>query len=330
MKKVATSSVRKKASAGTSVRSARSASARASVGAGGTGGNALGGSEFREGMAEFRRGMLEFRAGLDSFRQRSERGDRNLAEVQSGIKSVRKMADNLAEVQSGVKSVRKMADNLAEVQSDVKSVRQQLANYTVDLSGQLSERQLAEMQSGLKSVRDQLGDWTQSEGDVFEVECAVFLKNARSLGGVDFDEIAFDLRRDPSSPQYDFAAINGKIVLVCEAKRTLRMDDVRDFAKRQLPRFPEDFPEVTGRRKVVGALFCKRVSLPKRKRGVPSEEIPPEERDPVALARSLGLMVVRAVGKNRMEVLQSAPVRSVRSVRSANSARSVRPSNPKS
>ena len=327
MKKVATSSVRKKASAGTSVRSARSASARASVGAGGTGGNALGGSEFREGMAEFRRGMLEFRAGLDSFRQRSERGDRNLAEVQSGIKSVRKMADNLAEVQTDIKSVRKMTDNLAEVQSDVKSVRRQLANYTVDLSGQLSERQLAEMQSGLKSVRDQLGDWTQSEGDVFEVECAVFLKNARSLGGVDFDEIAFDLRRNPSAPQYDFAAINGKIVLVCEAKRTLRMDDVRDFAKRQLPRFPEDFPEVTGRRKVVGALFCKRVSLPKRKRGVPSEEIPPEERDPVALARSLGLMVVRAVGKNRMEVLQSAPVRSVRS---ANSARSVRPSNPKS
>ena len=148
------------------------------------------------------------------------------------------------------------------------------------------------------ALQREVEDFTKSEGEIFEHECGAALAAAGELDGVVFDEVACNLQNRANDPEFDLAARNGRVALVGEAKRTLRVDDVRHFAELRLPMFSRFHPDWARGRKVVGALFFKRAAANKAKRGAP-----PEERDPVALAHSLGLLAVRATGKSGLEVV---------------------------
>ena len=150
------------------------------------------------------------------------------------------------------------------------------------------------------ALQREVEDFTKSEGEIFEHECGSALAESGELNGVVFDEVACNLQNRANDPEFDLAARNGRVTLVGEAKRTLRTDDVRHFAELRLPLFSKFHPDWARGRKVVGALFFKRAVASKAKRGVP-----PEERDPVALARSLGLMAVRATGKSGLKVVRA-------------------------
>ena len=141
-------------------------------------------------------------------------------------------------------------------------------------------------------------DFVKSEGEIFEHECGAALAAAGELNGVVFDEVACNLQNRANDPEFDLAARNGRVTLVGEAKRTLRVDDVRHFAELRLPMFARFHPDWTRGRKVVGALFFKRAVANKARRGAAAAE-----RDPVALAHSLGLLAVRATGKSGLRVI---------------------------
>ena len=149
------------------------------------------------------------------------------------------------------------------------------------------------------SLQREVEDFTKSEGEIFEHECGVALAEAGELDGVVFDEVACNLQNRANDPEFDLAARNGKVTLVGEAKRTLRVDDVRHFAELRLPLFSKFHPDWARGRKVRGALFFKRAVPNKAKRGARLEE-----RDPVALAHSLGLVVVRATGRSGLKVVK--------------------------
>ena len=141
-------------------------------------------------------------------------------------------------------------------------------------------------------------DFVKSEGEIFEHECGAALAAAGELNGVVFDEVACNLQNRANDPEFDLAARNGRLTLVGEAKRTLRVDDVRHFAELRLPMFAKFHPDWTRGRKVVGALFFKRAVANKARRGASAAE-----RDPVALAHSLGLLAVQATGKSGLRVI---------------------------
>ena len=152
-----------------------------------------------------------------------------------------------------------------------------------------------EVDRRIATIGDRLGGLTNAEGDIFEHECYEAVDKAKALGDVHFDFVRANVT---NGYEYDVVGVNKKVVVPMEAKQTLRARDVRKFAKTRLPEFAGLFPEYAKGRKVTGAMIFRRA---------PIETLPDgDKEDHIEVAMELGLMVVQAFGKNRLEVVTNA------------------------
>ena len=157
------------------------------------------------------------------------------------------------------------------------------------------EKKNRELDRRIATIGDRLGGLANAEGDIFEHECYEAVDKAKALGGVHFDFVRANVT---NGYEYDVVGVNKKVVVPMEAKQTLRARDVRKFAKTRLREFPRLLPEYAEGRKVTGAMIFRRAPIEKLPNG--------DKEDPIEVAMELGLMVVQAFGKNRLEVVTSA------------------------
>ncbi|MGI9337374.1 MAG: hypothetical protein ACR2P4_02540, partial [Gammaproteobacteria bacterium] len=101
------------------------------------------------------------------------------------------------------------------------------------------EKQSREQEQKLDRIGKRIGGWGNSEGDIFEMECAAALQKSKGLAGVHFDEVLSHLC---NKYEYDIVGVNKTATMAMEVKRTLRTDDVLHFADKRLPHFAKLFP----------------------------------------------------------------------------------------
>ena len=191
----------------------------------------------------------------------------------------------------------KMHERVAKIHERVEKIHERVA--TMRESAAKEEKQRAErnreLDRRIATIGDRLGGLTNAEGDIFEHECYEAVDKAKALGDVHFDFVRANVT---NGYEYDVVGVNKKVVVPMEAKQTLRARDVRKFAKTRLREFPRLLPEYAEGRKVTGAMIFRRA---------PIETLPGgDKEDPIEVAMELGLMVVQAFGKNRLEVVTSA------------------------
>ena len=147
-----------------------------------------------------------------------------------------------------------------------------------------SEKEMAELRRGLASVNKSTGDFARNTGRILERDVMAKIKRDRGIGPVK-GKVYEGLKKEG---EYDGAVINGREAVVLEIKRNLRLDDVRKFLDKRIPRFVRDFPDLTDGRKVYGAVAF---------------QLDADDGKAVALARENGLMLVRINSRRRIEVL---------------------------
>ena len=182
----------------------------------------------------------------------------------------------------------------AKDRAEETAARKQRAAEEAKEEKQRAERN-RELDRRIATIGDRLGGLANAEGDIFEHECYEAVDKAKALGGVHFDFVRANVT---NGYEYDVVGVNKKVVVPMEAKQTLRARDVRKFAKTRLREFPRLLPEYAEGRKVTGAMIFRRAPIEKLPNG--------DKEDPIEVAMELGLMVVQAFGKNRLEVVTSA------------------------
>ncbi len=148
----------------------------------------------------------------------------------------------------------------------------------------------------MAQIREAQGDIGNAEGEILEDECVAALLKAKKIGNIRLKTIHPDMLSLLHGCQFDIVAeAVGKKTVVMEVKRSLTLSAVRKFAKR-LPLFAEAFPLMALGQTVVGVIIYSRRRKQKNGKG----------KDPVQEALDLGLMVVRATGKNELQQITSA------------------------
>ena len=114
---------------------------------------------------------------------------------------------------------------------------------------QIADAEMAEIRKNINNVSKEWGDFNNNEGERIEEEFAAALSENMQIGGIRLDEI---IRRTKNRYEYDLVGINGSATVVGEVKRKITAKSVRDFAKKRLPYFGEQFPMYVANRKVYG------------------------------------------------------------------------------
>ena len=253
-----------------------------------------------EDRAEDRKRRAEDRADEQKWRAevRKQRAE-DRAKEQKWRAEVRKQrAEDRAEEKKWRAEVRKQrAEDRAEEQkwrAEMHEREAKMHERAAKEEKQRAERN-RELDRRIATIGDRLGGLANAEGDIFEHECYEAVDKAKALGDVHFDFVRANVT---NGYEYDVVGVNKKVVVPMEAKQTLRARDVRKFAKTRLREFPRLLPEYAEGRKVTGAMIFRRA---------PIETLPGgDKEDPIEVAMELGLMVVQAFGKNRLEVVTSA------------------------
>ena len=246
-------------------------------------------AEEQKWHAEVRKQRAEDRANEQKWR----------AEARKQLAEERKQrAKDRADEQKWRAEVRKQrAEDRAEEQkwrAEMHERTEKMRESAAKEEKQRAERN-RELDRRIATIGDRLGGLTNAEGDIFEHECYEAVDKAKALGDVHFDFVRANVT---NGYEYDVVGVNKKVVVPMEAKQTLRARDVRKFAKTRLREFPRLLPEYAEGRKVTGAMIFRRA---------PIETLPGgDKEDPIEVAMELGLMVVQAFGKNRLEVVTSA------------------------
>ena len=114
---------------------------------------------------------------------------------------------------------------------------------------QIADAEMAEIRKNINNVSKEWGDFNNNEGERIEEEFAAVLSENMQIGGIRLDEI---IRRTKNRYEYDLVGINGSATVVGEVKRKITAKSVRDFAKKRLPYFGEQFPMHVVNRKIYG------------------------------------------------------------------------------
>ena len=126
----------------------------------------------------------------------------------------------------------------------------------------LIDRIARENKKILDELGRQIGGLGNSAGKELENDVADALASSSDFCGNAISHIYPDMANYTGNPltagQFDVVAVNGEYVFVIEVKRNLTMEDVRNFADKQLPRFAEVFPREAQGKKVRGAMVYRR------------------------------------------------------------------------
>ena len=143
---------------------------------------------------------------------------------------------------------------------------------------------MAELRRIVSGIGKRTGDFMENSGRILERGVLDDMRREKGVGPVKGEILAPLKKRG----EYDAAVINGKQTVLVEIKRNLRLKDVRDFMRRRLPRFVEEFPDLAAGRKVYGALAF---------------ELDADNGLALELARESGLMLIQVSDRKRMKVL---------------------------
>lgn len=145
----------------------------------------------------------------------------------------------------------------------------------------------------MDGISKEVGGIADSNGEIFEVEAARAIMDARKVGAIPLDAITEDVRSWEGN-QYDLVGINGKYVVLMEVKHTLRRDDIIRLAGESIPALKADFPANIKGKAVKGALIYRRIG------GKPADR---QKTAREALAR--GIILMRAIGKNKLHHIKT-------------------------
>ena len=104
----------------------------------------------------------------------------------------------------------------------------------------------------MKGVSEQWGGFTNTAGEILEKEVFEALDAAKKIGDIRLVEVVPNLCI--ANRQYDMLGVNGKTSVLVEVKRSLSVDDVQTFVKKQMKDFPRVFPQFANGGDLVGAM----------------------------------------------------------------------------
>ena len=150
----------------------------------------------------------------------------------------------------------------------------------------VAAREMRELDASLKRLSDAAGGYMTNGGHILENAVRDALKRRGGVGRIK-GRVIGPLQK---IGEYDGAVLNGRATVLLEVKRGLRADDVRKFVRKTLPRFVKEWPDLTAKRKVYGALAFQLADDETR-----------------ALARESGLMLLQVGERKGVKVLNPDP-----------------------
>ena len=143
----------------------------------------------------------------------------------------------------------------------------------------------------MKAIRDEVGSFSNGEGEILEDQAYAALWESRRIGNIRLTDIHQNKYKvvDGEECEYDIVAENGKMTVVLESKRTLRLTDVYHFIDR-LSLFDKAFPEMAEGKTVKGGMIYQTVR---------------NREETVRAALKAGLLLLHAEGKKGLRQVKS-------------------------
>ena len=143
----------------------------------------------------------------------------------------------------------------------------------------------------MKAIRDEVGSFSNGEGEILEDQAFAALWESRRIGNIRLTDIHQNKYNvvDGEECEYDIVAENGKMTVVLESKRTLRLTDVYHFIDR-LSLFDKAFPEMAEGKTVKGGMIYQTVR---------------NREETVKAALKAGLLLLHAEGKKGLRQVKS-------------------------
>ena len=132
---------------------------------------------------------------------------------------------------------------LADVNKGLAEIKNTLAE---------TNKTLAKFSQKVDSIGEQWGNYTNTAGEILEKEVFEALDAAKQIGDIRLVEVVPNLCI--ANRQYDMLGVNGKTSVLVEVKRSLSVDDVQTFVKKQMKDFPRVFPQFANGGDLVGAM----------------------------------------------------------------------------
>ncbi|MGI9338504.1 MAG: hypothetical protein ACR2P4_08355 [Gammaproteobacteria bacterium] len=209
--------------------------------------------------------------------------------------SLAEAAANIAALSRSQKEIKLLLKETAQQQKETAGQQKEtdrLLKDDIAAVARLQEEtalQMQETDKKLANVGIEVGGIGNADGVFFEDEVAEVIAETLRIGDIALDVVTPDIR-SMAGNQFDLVGVNGKCVVLIEAKQTLHLRDVVRFAERTMPVFKADYSSQIKRKSVKGALIYRRLGNKER-----------AARE--ALDR--GLILVRAVGKNQLHQIKT-------------------------
>ena len=168
-----------------------------------------------------------------------------------------------------------------------------------------ADQETAALKASLAKLEDLHGNYTRNTGRILEEEVIAMAQRKKRLGWMRYDEAVANyvkFRDGRKIGEFDLIVLNGRELIVLEIRRVLRADAVRKFVDKRLKSFCADCPEYASGRTVYGGMVYQ---TEERARGDGEADAPA----PSELARREGLMLIHAVGKSGLELINADPAR---------------------
>ena len=170
------------------------------------------------------------------------------------------------------------ADRAAERKRDAAADAKRKADH---------DKAMAECEEMLKNTARQWGWFTNTEGGILEDEVYANLNESKQIGDIPLVDVEPNLHG--ARAQYDMLGINGKLAVLIEVKRTLSVDDVKEFVGKGMKNFVLDFPNRARDKTLVGAIIYQSL----------------RNDEAAKAALKAGLILLRAEGKKGLRQIKT-------------------------
>lgn len=186
---------------------------------------------------------------------------------------------------------KELAEWKAAREAEREADRKELAEWKAVHDKAMAEHRefMKEWKEKMAEIRRDWGSFSGSEGEILEDNVVHAVSEAKEICGIVLDDVKPNLRKRATGLQYDALGVNGKTAVLMEVKRTLGVDDVRNFLDKQMATVTRDYPQYTKDKQLIGAMICQNFHSDKA----------------VAAALSAGLLLLRAEGDKRLRQIKS-------------------------
>ena len=241
----------------------------------------------RKELAEWKAAREAEREADRAAREAEREADRKELAEWKAAREAEREADRAAREADRIALEKWKADREAEREAD----RIALAEWKADHDKWIAEARehIRQWDKKMAEIRRDWGSFSGSEGEILEDNVVHAVSEAKEICGIVLDDVKPNLRKHATGLQYDALGVNGKTAVLMEVKRTLGVDDVRDFLDKQMATVTRDYPQYTKGKQLIGAMICQNFHSDKA----------------VAAALSAGLLLLRAEGDKRLRQIKS-------------------------